>query len=75
MLSQWHEAYCVDGQTGAIDWATNFRPQKAEPSAIVIGDHFYKNMYWGSHPKVHTTTLVRTHYLSGQWDTLLTIPQ
>ncbi|MCY7327219.1 MAG: PQQ-binding-like beta-propeller repeat protein [Saprospiraceae bacterium] len=40
---------------------------------MVIGDQFYKIMYWGSKPKTHTSTLLRTHYLSGQWDTLLTI--
>lgn len=73
MLSDWHEAYCINGEDGHLEWGTNFRPQKAEPFAIVIGDQFYKFIYWGSPPKIRTSTLLRTHYLSGQWDTLLTI--
>ena len=75
MLSDWHEAYCIDGEEGYLQWGTNFRPQKADPSAAVINDQFYKLIYWGSPPKIHTYTLLRTHYLSGQWDTLLTIHQ
>lgn len=46
MLSKWHEAYCLDGQTGIPNWATNFRPQKAELYATVIGEQFYKFIYW-----------------------------
>ena len=73
MLSDWHEAYCINGEDGHMEWGTNFRPQKTEWFGATIGDQFYKIMYWGSKPKTHTSTLLRTHYLSGQWDTLLTI--
>ena len=73
MLSTWDEAYCIDGQNGTLGWATDFWPQKAERPAAVIGDQFYKIIYWGNKPKTNTSTLLRTHYLSGQWDTLFTI--
>ena len=73
MISKWHEAYCIDAQSGVLDWATNFRPQKAEFYATIIEEEFYKIVYWGSKPKTHTSSLLRTHYLSGHWDTLFTI--
>ncbi len=75
VINKWHRTYCVDGQSGHLDWAQDVTTQGGygEPQIHVYGDYVYKANFTGAKPKSTSESVVRAHYLQGNWDTLLTI--
>ena len=75
VINAWHRTYCVDALSGHLDWAKDVTLEGGggEPSIHVYGDYVYKANYTGSKPESTSESVVRAHYLQGQWDTLLTI--
>ena len=74
IINDWHQTYCIDAASGNKEWLNNVGATgQGEPTATVIGDYVYKVNYQGDPPGTYTSSVVRTHYLSGRWDTLVTI--
>jgi outer membrane protein assembly factor BamB len=74
IVNAWHRTYSLDVQTGNLDWSIDVSADGAgEPRITTIGDYIYKFNYTGTKPHSTSESLVRTHYLLGRWDTLLTI--
>jgi len=74
IANAWHRTYCIDAQ-GALNWSIDVTQQGGggDPFIIADGDYIYKEIYTGTHPRVVKASAVRTHYLTGQWDTLVNI--
>jgi outer membrane protein assembly factor BamB len=64
----------MDATNGNLDWSIEIsEPSGGEPQITTIGDYIYKANYTGEKPKSRSESVVRSHYLQGKWDTLLTI--
>ena len=63
--------------SGNLVWKKDVRGKNGSsfPFSQLIDDYLYTIHYEGTNPAIKSSSLVRTHYLSGQWDTLVTIPQ
>ncbi|MFZ4475123.1 MAG: hypothetical protein ACOYPR_08020, partial [Saprospiraceae bacterium] len=63
--------------SGNLVWKKDVREKNGSsfPFSQLIDDYLYTIHYEGTNPAIKSSSLVRTHYLSGQWDTLVTIPQ
>ena len=74
IVNAWHRTYCINAQ-GTLDWAVDVTQQGkgGDPFIIINGGYIYKEIHIGTHPKITNSTLVRTHYVAGKWDTLVTI--
>lgn len=74
LVNRWHRTYCLNAQNGQLDWSIDVSGLGGgEPAVTTIGDYIYKCNYTGSKPRSKSESVVRTHYLQGKWDTLLTI--
>ncbi|MCC6463440.1 MAG: PQQ-like beta-propeller repeat protein [Saprospiraceae bacterium] len=64
---------CIDNRTGALIWHSSVKSIQTNASSLasVIDDYVYAvhNSYGPA-----SRSLVRTHYLNGRWDTLVTFP-
>lgn len=73
IMNSWGHVYCVDNQTGHQLWSSTVPdPGGGEPSIHGIGDYIYACHFSGGKPATISESLVRSHYLSGHWDTLIT---
>jgi len=76
IMNKWREVYCINNQTGQQLWASVVpEPGSGEPTISAIGDYVYTCHFTGHKPATTSESLVRSHYLSGHWDTLVTFKQ
>jgi len=63
--------------SGNLVWKKDVREKNGSSFYFsqLIGDYLYTIHYEGNNPAIKSSSIVRTHYLSGEWDTLVTIPQ
>lgn len=75
LVNNWHTSYCLD-YSGNLIWGS-FVEDKGGGFlfAQLIADYLYTIHFEGTPPGITCSSIVRTHYLSGEWDTLVTIPQ
>ncbi|MEI6410811.1 MAG: PQQ-binding-like beta-propeller repeat protein [Bacteroidota bacterium] len=73
IVNDWHRTYCLDGQSGALNWAIDVTQQNGngEPHFSIFGDCIYKNNFEESPPITIHASIVRSNYLNGHWDTLV----
>ncbi|MBN8684276.1 MAG: PQQ-binding-like beta-propeller repeat protein [Chitinophagales bacterium] len=74
VISDWSETQVWDVASGSVDWAYKV-PESGYGMVTcnVINDQIYKVVAPGGPPYNPSSTLLRTHYQSNQWDTVLTL--
>ena len=74
VVSKWSNVHVINMSTGIADWTYKV-PESGYGlvACNVINDQIYKVVAPGNPPINSSSTLLRTHYLSNQWDTVLTL--
>jgi outer membrane protein assembly factor BamB len=75
LVNYWRNTYALDTKTGSRSWTISAEGDgnSGGSQAVLIGDYLYKVNFHGAKPKSVSESVVRTHYSSGKWDTLVTI--
>jgi outer membrane protein assembly factor BamB len=75
IVNNWSYTYALDANTGSRFWSSIISGNSigGGSQGRLIGEYLYKANFYGPKPKSQSESVVRTHYLSGNWDTLLTI--
>ena len=74
IINKWDRTYCVDAQNGSLDWSSDVSSiGNGAPLINTIENYVYKVHFTGQKPISASESMVRAHYLSEKWDTLLTI--